>query len=469
MTDNPTIKKGKGEVHLFTYEDDVLALDVYSDTLLLLNKDGLNLLNHIEEREKLSFSDLSELPESDKTSEIKETFLELYSLYKEEALYAPPFESDMEFSPGLKGMCLFIDGRCNLNCSYCFVKSKTPVDYLAPMSFKIAQKALELLLKNSTHDKVEVDFFGGEPLLNFETLKNTLIFGKSLAKNNGIKIDFTLTTNATLLTSEVQDFLIEHDIETVLSLDGPPETNDLFRLDNSGKGTHDKAIKRIKEYSSKNPPPYYIRGTYTHDTLNFSDATRYLFEEGFRVVSMEPVVGDPREPFTLKEEDLPRVFSEYKTLSLWFLDELNKGKDLIFFHFLIDPLRGPDINRRVGGCGAGREYISISPQGYIYPCHQFVREEKFIMGNLEEGFTNSPLREEFIALSFLKKDTCKKCWARFYCSGGCHANHYFTSGSLYTPHKIECAILQKRLEWSLWLKVRRLEEDRTTQRISTGE
>jgi len=181
------------------------------------------------------------------------------------------------------------------------------------------------------------------------------------------------------------------------------------------------------------------------------------------VHSMEPVVGDLGEPFTLKDADILQVFSEYETLSRWFLEELKNGKDPVFFHFLIDPLRGPDLTRRVVGCGAGREYLAISPQGYIYPCHQFVGEEWFIIGNVEEGFTNSPLREEFIALSFLKKDACKKCWARFYCSGGCHANHYFTSGSLYIPHKIECAILQKRLEWSLWLKAKRLEEDKTTQ------
>lgn len=454
MPDSSKIIKNQGLVHLFTCGEDHLALDVFSDSLILLNPDGRKILENTLKKGEIILSELLANTDLSSKAEVEETFGQLFSLYKENALFSPPFEPETSFSSELKGLCIFIDGRCNLTCDYCFVKSKTPSDYLRPMSLEVAKKSLEFLLDNSNYDEVEVDFFGGEPLLNFETLRQTVLYGRELAKNRDKKINFTLTTNATLLSSDIQNFLIEQEIETVLSLDGPPEINDRFRKNFEGRGTYGQTYARIKEYLSKNPPPFYIRGTYTNKTLDFSESAKFLFQEGFRVVSLEPVVGSLNEPFTIKEEDLNKIYQEYEKLSFWILDEIKKGKDLVFFHFLLDPLRGPDLNRRVGGCGAGREYVAVSPQGYIFPCHQFVGDEKFLLGEVGKGFTNMILRQEFMELNFTKKEACKGCWARFYCSGGCHANHYYSSGSIYKPSDIECSLLKKRLEWALWLKAK---------------
>lgn len=445
MVENFTIKKGRGQVHLFRCANEFFALDVNSDTLIEISAEVYEILKKINQTGELSFF---EIPQ-----ENQDDFNKIITLYQEEALFSSPLEYSAEYSPHLQGMCLFIDGRCNLACSYCFVKNKTTTEYLSAMNFYKTRIAIDFLFQNSPYEEMEVDFFGGEPLLNFPVLQNTVNYGNKRALEEGRKINFTLTTNAILLTPLVQEFLIDNHIEAVLSLDGSQDTNDLYRVNPQGKGSYNTVSHNIKEYISKNPPPFYIRGTYTSQTLHFADSTRYLFNEGFPVVSMEPVVGK-KHSFTLKEDDLPEIFQQYELLSQWYLEEKLKGKEITFFHFLLDPLRGPDLKRRIGGCGAGREYIAISPKGDIYPCHQFIGENSFILGNLSEGIKNLDLRDRFISLDFSTKDKCLQCWARFYCSGGCHANHYFANGSIYQPDDLECSLLKKRLEWALWIKAK---------------
>ena len=445
MQENSTLKKGKGQVHLFRCANEFLALDVNSDTLIEISAEAYDILEQVNRDGELS---LDEIPQTS-----LEDFNELITLYQEEALYSPPLEYSAEYPPHLQGMCLLIDGRCNLVCSYCFVRNRTTSRHLSAMNFEKARGAIDFLLQNSPYEEVEVDFFGGEPLLNFPVLQDIVNYGNKRTLEAGRKINFTLTTNAMLLTSPIQEFLIDNQIETVLSLDGSQDTNDLYRVDSQGKGSYNTVSQNIKEYLSKNPPPFYVRGTYTSQTLHFADSARYLFNEGFPVVSIEPVVGK-KHNFALKEDDLSEVFQQYELLSQWYLEEKLKGRDITFFHFLLDPLRGPDLKRRTGGCGAGRDYLAISPEGDIYPCHQFVGEINFILGNLSEGLKNIELRSRFISLDFSTKDKCLQCWARFYCSGGCHANHYFANGSIYQPDDFECALLKKRLEWALWIKAK---------------
>ncbi len=445
MQKNSALKKGNGQVHLFRCANEFLALDVNSGTLLEISAEAFDLLKKVNQAGKVS---LSETPQT-----LQEDFNELLTLYHDEALFSPPLEYSVEYPPHLQGMCLLIDGRCNLACSYCFIRNRTTYKQLSGMNFEVAHIAIDFLLQNSPYEELEVDFFGGEPLLNFPNLQSTVNYGNNRAQATGRKINFTLTTNAMMLTPPMQEFLIDNQIETVLSLDGSQETNDLNRVDPQGKGSFNTVSQNIKEYLSKNPPPFFIRGTYTSQTVHFADSVRYLFNEGFPVVSMEPVVGK-NYGFALKEDDLPEIFKQYELLSQWYLEEKFKGRDITFFHFLLDPLRGPDLKRRTGGCGAGRDYLAISPEGNIYPCHQFVGENDFILGNLTEGLNNLLLRNRFISLDFSTKDKCLQCWARFYCSGGCHANHYFANGNIYQPDDLECTLLKKRLEWALWIKAK---------------
>lgn len=357
--------------------------------------------------------------------------------------------------PLLKALCLHASHDCNLRCKYCFAGTGAFGGDRENMSFTVGSRAIDLLLRESgSRRQLEVDFFGGEPLLNLEVVKQIAAYGKAAAQKYDKVINFTLTTNGISLDSAARQFLNEERIALVLSLDGRPAINDHMR----GKGSYQRIVPNILEtVKLRGGKNYYLRGTYTANNLDFTEDVKHLYDLGLRELSLEPVVDKDGE-YRLTEEHIRRIEQEYDKLAEFYLQKKNLGAGFTFFHFEISLEHGPCLPKRLTGCGAGFDYFAVTPQGDLYPCHQFVGREGFLMGNVYEGINNQRLRQEFGAATLYKKEGCPDCWARFYCSGGCHANAQLLNGSIYKPDQIGCRLQRKRLECALALKGIELEE-----------
>ena len=362
----------------------------------------------------------------------------------------------------IKAICLHVAHGCNLNCEYCFAgKGEYGGADKGLMSLEVGKRALDFLIEQSgTRRNLEVDFFGGEPLLNWNVCKELVKYGREQEKKFGKNFRFTLTTNGLLINDDVIDFCNKEMGNVVLSLDGRKETNDAMRVSRNGKGSYDLIVDKFKKFAdSRNQKDYYMRGTYTRNNLDFAKDIIHMADLGFKELSIEPVVSDPKEPYALKEEDLPILKEQYQILADEMLKRYRNGNGFTFYHYMIDLDAGPCIVKRVSGCGVGTEYMAVTPSGELYPCHQFVGDEKFLLGDIWKGVTNKKVLEQFEECNVYSHKECKDCFAKLYCSGGCAANAYHTTGSVNGVYDFGCELHRKRIECAIMLKVAEAEEN----------
>jgi len=360
----------------------------------------------------------------------------------------------------IKALCLHVSHTCNLNCGYCFASQGKYHGERALMSFEVGRRALDFLVENSgSRHNLEVDFFGGEPLMNFDVVKQLVAYARSVEKERGKNFRFTLTTNGMLIDDDVIDFCNREMSNVVLSLDGRKEINDRTRVDYAGNGSYDRIVpkfqKLVKARGGKN---YYMRGTFTHANPDFTNDVFHMADLGFTELSMEPVVCAPDDPAALTEQDLAVVKEQYELLAFDMLRRKKEGKPITFYHYMLDLENGPCIYKRISGCGSGTEYMAVTPWGDLYPCHQFVGEEAYKLGDIWSGVTNTTLREEFRACNAYARPECRDCWAKLYCSGGCAANAYHASGSIRGIYEPGCELFRKRIECAVMMRVAEAEQ-----------
>ena len=355
----------------------------------------------------------------------------------------------------VKALCLHIAHSCNLNCSYCFASQGKYHGDRALMSFEVGKRALDFLVENSKgRHNLEVDFFGGEPLMNFDVVKQLVAYARSIEKDAGKNFRFTLTTNGMLIDDDVIDFANRECSNVVLSLDGRKEVHDRYRVDYAGRGSWETIVPKFQKLvEARKGKNYYMRGTFTHANPDFLKDIEVMLDLGFTELSMEPVVGPESDPSSLTAEDLPIVLEQYEKLAELMLKRHREGRPFTFYHYMIDLKGGPCIYKRISGCGSGTEYMAVTPWGDLYPCHQFVGEEKFKLGNVFDGVSNFEVQNDFAACNVYSRPECRDCWARLYCSGGCAANAYHSTGSVRGVYKYGCELFKKRMECAIMLEV----------------
>ena len=392
-------------------------------------------------------------------AEITEAIEEVEELKKNEELFTEDayenYIMDFKKRPTVvKALCLHIAHDCNLACRYCFAEEGEYHGRRALMSYETGKAALDFLIANSgSRRNLEVDFFGGEPLMNWQVVKDLVQYGREQEKIHDKKFRFTLTTNGVLLNDEIMEFANKEMANVVLSIDGRKEVHDFMRPFRKGAGSYDLIVPKFQKFAeSRNQEKYYVRGTFTHHNLDFSEDVLHLADLGFKQISVEPVVAEPTEEYALQDEDLPKLFDEYDKLAAEMVRRKKEGNDFNFFHFMIDLEGGPCVAKRLSGCGSGTEYLAVTPWGDFYPCHQFVGNEKFLMGNVDEGVKNTEIRDEFKCCNVYAKEKCRNCFARFYCSGGCAANAYNFSNDILGAYDIGCELQKKRIECAIMIK-----------------
>ena len=402
-------------------------------------------------REKLSGA--YECPEIDEALEDIQLLIDREELFTAD-LYKDYVLDFKKRKTVVKALCLHIAHDCNLACRYCFAEEGEYHGRRALMSFEVGKKALDFLIANSGNRRnLEVDFFGGEPLMNWQVVKDLVAYARSIEKDAGKNFRFTLTTNGVLLDDEVTDFCNREMHNVVLSLDGRPEVNDRFRVDAAGNGSYSRIVPNFQRFVAKRgDKSYYMRGTYTHYNTDFTRDLFHMADLGFTELSMEPVVCAPDDPCALTEEDFPVLCEQYELLAKEMLRRRREGRPITFYHYMIDLKHGPCIYKRVTGCGSGTEYMAVTPWGELFPCHQFVGDPKYSLGNIWDGVTNAATQEEFRACNAYSRPDCKDCWARLYCSGGCAANSYHATGSIGGVYEYGCRLFKKRMECAIMLQ-----------------
>lgn len=392
--------------------------------------------------------------------EIQECIADIEELKRQQKLFSEDIFKDiaMDFknrSKDVKALCLHVAHSCNLNCQYCFASQGKYHGERALMSFEVAKQAMDFLIANSgDHVNLEVDFFGGEPLMNFDVVKKTVEYARSIEKQHGKNFRFTLTTNGVDVDQEVMDFANKECHNVVMSIDGRKEVHDRFRVDYQGNGSYDTIIPKFQEFAkSREDQGYYVRGTYTHHNIDFLEDIKHMADLGFTQLSMEPVVCSPDDPCALTEEDLPVLFQQYEDLAKYMLQRQKDGKPITFYHYMIDLTHGPCIHKRIAGCGSGLEYFAVTPWGDLYPCHQFVGDEAYLMGNVWDGVKNAEVQDEFRSCNVYARPECDECWARLYCSGGCAANAYHATGDIRGIYQYGCQLFRKRMECAIMLQI----------------
>ena len=354
----------------------------------------------------------------------------------------------------VKALCLHIAHDCNLGCRYCFAEEGEYHGDRSLMSLEVGKQALDFLVANSGNRRnLEVDFFGGEPTMNFEVVKELVHYGRSLEEPYHKNFRFTLTTNGILLNDEIMEFANKEMANVVMSIDGRKSVNDYMRPARNGKSTYDIIVPKFQKFAElRNQTNYYVRGTFTHHNLDFSEDVLHLADLGFKQISVEPVVAPPEEPYAIQEADLPQLMEEYDKLAKEMIKREKEGNGFNFFHFMIDLTQGPCVAKRLSGCGSGTEYLAVTPWGDLYPCHQFVGQEQFKLGNVYDGIQAEEIRDEFKLCNVYAKEKCRNCFARFYCSGGCAANSYNFHGSILDAYDIGCELQKKRIECAIMIK-----------------
>ena len=429
--------------------------DLVYDVIPLMEEALSENLSSQETEDKL----LSALEGKYEVADIKEAMAEVLELKDAGMLYAPDIYENyiIDFKKRatvVKALCLHIAHDCNLACKYCFAEEGEYHGRRALMSYEVGKKALDFLVANSgSRVNLEVDFFGGEPLMNWQVVKDLVAYGRSLEEPNNKKFRFTLTTNGMLLDDEVMEFANKEMSNIVLSIDGRKEIHDLMRPRRGGQGSYDVIVPKFQKVAeSRDQMNYYVRGTFTRNNMDFAEDVKHLADLGFEQISVEPVVAEPTDDYALREEDIPGLLAEYDRLAVELLNRRKEGKPVNFFHFMIDLQGGPCVAKRLSGCGSGTEYLAVTPWGDLYPCHQFVGKEEFIMGNVDEGITRTDIRDEFKTCNVYAKEKCKQCFAKFYCSGGCAANSYNFHGHINDAYDLGCELQRKRVECAIMIK-----------------
>lgn len=443
-------------IHQYKNNGYNIVLDVCSGSVHVVDDIVYDVIALYEEfNQDEIVSKLSQYPEK----EILEACEEIHALKEAGQLFTEDVYRDaiIDFKQRktvVKALCLHIAHDCNLACKYCFAEEGEYHGARSLMSYEVGRKALDFLIANSGNRvNLEVDFFGGEPLMNFQVVKDLVAYGRSQEKEHNKKFRFTLTTNGMLLTDEVMEFANREMANVVLSVDGRKEVHDFMRPTRNGKGSYDLIIDKFKKMAElRNQTNYYVRGTFTHYNLDFSKDVLHLADLGFKQISAEPVVAPDTQPYAIKEEDLPKLFEEYDLLAREMVEREKAGKGFNFFHFMIDLTGGPCLYKRLSGCGSGTEYLAVSPCGDLYPCHQFVGMEEFKLGNVDTSIEKKDLVDEFKLCNVYAKDKCKDCFARFYCSGGCAANAYNFHGNLLDAYDVGCELERKRVECAIMIK-----------------
>ena len=450
-------------IHAYKLGGLCIVIDVYSGSVHIVDDIAYDIINCYESSDKDEIiKTISEKYAQENVSkgDIEECLEQIELLKNQGKLFTQDSYSDMagalkKKNEGIvKALCLHIAHCCNLNCSYCFASQGKYHGDRAMMSFEVGKQALDFLVKNSgTRHNLEVDFFGGEPLMNFDVVKQLVEYARSIEKAAGKNFRFTLTTNGVLIDDDVIDFANREMSNVVLSLDGRKEIHDRFRVDYAGKGSWDNIVPKFQKLvNARGGKDYYIRGTFTHANPDFLNDIKEYLRLGFTQLSMEPVVCPPDDPSALTDEDLPIVLDMYEKLAYLMAERRKEGREFTFYHYMIDLKEGPCIYKRISGCGSGTEYMAVTPWGDLYPCHQFVGDEKFKLGNIYDGITSPEVQSQFENSNVYAKDECKDCWAKLYCSGGCAANAYHSTGSVNGIYKYGCELFKKRMECAIMLE-----------------
>ena len=441
-----------------------IVLDVCSGAVHVVDEVAYDIIGRFENSTKEEIlAAMEEKYAHLSPSDIAECYEQVVSLKDAGKLFAPDTFAPMagklkEKSAGVvKALCLHIAHTCNLNCSYCFASQGKYHGDRAMMSFEVGKRALDFLIENSgTRRNLEVDFFGGEPLMNFQVVKDLVAYARSIEKEKGKNFRFTLTTNGVLVDDDVIAWANQECHNVVLSLDGRKEIHDRFRVDYAGNGSWEKIVPKFQKFvEAREGKGYYMRGTFTHANPDFLTDIQTMLDLGFSELSMEPVVCAEDDPSSLTEEDLTVVMDQYERLAELMLQRDKEGKPFTFYHYMIDLTGGPCIYKRISGCGSGTEYMAVTPWGDLYPCHQFVGEEKFKLGNIYDGVTNHAIQAEFAGCNVYAHPECRDCWARLYCSGGCAANAYHATGSVTGVYEKGCRLFRKRMECALMVAIHR--------------
>ena len=451
-------------VHQYKNNGYNIVLDVNSGAVHVVDDVAYDVIPLFETSTKEEIID--SLKERYLQAEITESYEEVKELAEQGSLFTKDqyqgyMEQFQDRPTVVKALCLHITHDCNLACRYCFAEEGEYHGRRALMSFEVGKAALDFLIANSgSRRNLEVDFFGGEPLLTFDVVKRLVAYGREQEKLHDKKFRFTLTTNGVLLDDEVMEFANQEMANVVLSIDGRKEVHDKMRPFRKGAGSYELIVPKFQKLAeSRNQDRYYVRGTFTHHNLDFSKDVLHLADLGFRQISVEPVVAQPEDDYALQEADVPKLLEEYDTLAAEMLKRHREGKDFNFFHFMIDLEGGPCVAKRLSGCGSGTEYLAVTPWGDFYPCHQFVGDEAFLMGNVTDGLQNKQLQNQFKRCNVYAKEKCRECFARFYCSGGCAANSYHFHGSITDAYDIGCELQKKRIECAIMLKAALAEEE----------
>lgn len=445
-------------IHQYKSNGFNIVMDVESSSIHLVDDVTYDVISLYEE--KSADEILEELKGAYDEDQIRESLSEIEELVDQKKLFTKdvfePVVDDFKkhHKPVVKALCMHIAHDCNLACKYCFAEEGEYHGKRELMSFETGKKALDYLVQNSGNRvNLEVDFFGGEPLMNWDVVKQLVQYGRSIEEANNKKFRFTLTTNGVLLNDEVQDFLNKEMGNVVISLDGRKEVNDNMRPFRNGKGSYDLIVPKFQKLAeSRDQNNYYIRGTFTRENLDFSEDVKHFADLGFKQISIEPVVGPEEDPYSIREQDLPQILEEYDKLADEYIKRHKEGNGFTFFHFMIDLSGGPCVYKRLSGCGSGTEYLAVTPGGDLYPCHQFVGDEDYLLGNVDEGIVNPDIVEKFANCNVYSKEKCKNCFAKYYCSGGCAANAYKQNGSINTTYDIGCEMEKKRVECSIMIK-----------------
>lgn len=446
-------------VHQFKMCGHNIVIDVNSGAIHLVDDLTYDMIAMYESSDRDSiFAALAE-KYPDEVSDLPEAWQEIQELIADDNLFSKdnyePYIKDFAKRPTVvKALCLHIAHDCNLACQYCFAEEGEYHGKRELMSFEVGRKALDFLIANSGNRKnLEVDFFGGEPLMNFQVVRDLVAYGRSLEKKHDKKFRFTLTTNGVLLDDDIMEFANKEMSNVVLSIDGRPEVHNRMRPFRKGAGSYDLIVPKFQKFAdSRKQDKYYVRGTFTRNNLDFSKDVLHLADLGFRQISVEPVVAQETDDYALREEDLPQLFEEYEKLASEMVKRHGTDKDFNFFHFMIDLEGGPCVAKRLSGCGSGTEYLAVTPTGDLYPCHQFVGNTDFLLGNVDDGVGNTELRDSFKSCNVYAKEKCQACFAKFYCSGGCAANAYNFHGDIHNAYDVGCALQKKRVECAIMIK-----------------
>ncbi len=459
------MKFKENRIHYFSFDQENIIIDINSGLVHSVS----TLVYEFVDQWRQSGCELAAVPsllywqknsgESADPSELQEIASEINEMIRDGSLMseAPELEGfRMPEDHVVKALCLHVAHDCNLRCRYCFAGTGAFGGDRSLMSYEVGKAALDFLFDASgKRQHIEVDYFGGEPLMNFDVVKKLVLYGRDESKRRGKVLKQTLTTNGVLLAGEILDFLNREDVALVLSLDGRKEVHDRMRPSANDKGSYDVIMPHLHAAAaSRQWDNYYVRGTFTRYNKDFFEDIRHMLDAGFDLVSEEPVVAPPEEPYAFKEEDLPELYEQYEKLARFYIERQKAGKPFLFFHFNLDLDRGPCLPKRLSGCGAGREYLAVAPEGTLYPCHQFVGNPDFAVGHVRSGITKPEIGKIFGEAHVLEKEKCRNCWARFYCSGGCHANAWNFNKDLKKPYDLGCELEKKRLECAMWIQVK---------------